>query len=107
MHSLAALDQISEKINEEQLSDENDSEDEGDDYEVVPNHGKEFDKAEYLKSVNEKRAREVQRVLPKYVAIFDGYDEKKHQPFRSASHCEEEITPCLLDPQSAPMSSIP
>lgn len=103
MHSLAALDQISEKINEEQLSDENDSEDEGDDYEVVPNHGKEFDKAEYLKSVNEKRAREVQRVLPKYVAIFDGYDEKK----QSKQNCEEEITPCLLDPQSAPMSSIP
>lgn len=103
MHSLAALDQISEKINEEQLSDENYSEDEGDDYEVVPNHDKEFDRAEYLKSVNEKRAREVQRVLPKYVAIFEGQDEKKQWN----QNCEEEITPCLLDPPSAPMSSIP
>jgi hypothetical protein len=100
MHSLAALDQISEKINEEQLSDENDYEDELDDYEMVP---KEFDKIEYLKSVNEKRAREVQRVLPKYVAIFEGYDEKK----QSKQNCDEEITPCLLDPQSAPMSNIP
>ena len=68
------LEQIEEKINEDPLSDENYSEDENDDIQVVPNLDKDFDRAEYLKSVNEKRAREVQRVLPKYMAIFDRYD---------------------------------
>ena len=72
------LEQIEEKINEEPLSDENYSEeDENEDIQVVPNLDKDFDRAEYLKSVNEKRAREVQRVLPKYMAIFDRYDSKK------------------------------
>ena len=104
MHSLAALDQISEKINEEQNSDENDTEDEGDSYDVVPNDVKDFDRAEYLKSVNEKRARVMQRVLPQYLAKFEARDETKQ--WRKHGF-EEEITPCLLDPSSAQMSNIP
>ena len=52
MHSLAALDQISEKINEELNSDENDTEEE-DDFELMPpnKNGKNFDR----ESINDKR----------------------------------------------------
>ena len=37
MHSIAALEQISEKLDEERLTDENDFSDDFDDYNLVPN----------------------------------------------------------------------
>ena len=51
------LDQISEKINEEYLSDENDYSDEGDEYNLIPEKQEPFDRTEYLKQVNENRAK--------------------------------------------------
>ena len=69
------LEQIEETIHEEPVSDENYSEDEDIDTPTSLNHDRsDFDRSEHLKSINEKRAKEVQRVLPKYMAIFDRYD---------------------------------